>query len=175
MWDAQELAKGTFHAIQAKQAMAHWASPSRTRLAVIRRYGIAVLSVGVALGLALLVRRFEGMAVASFLMAIALTVWYAGRGAGFVAIVLSILSVDYFFTPPLYRFTAELFNFPYLVVFPFFGLVFSWFSVSRRRTEQGLRQTRKEIEVKVAGRTAELQRSEALLAGRGRLTHTGSW
>ena len=175
MWDAQELAKGTSHAIQAKQAMAHSASPSRTRLAVIRRYGIAVLSVAVALGLALLVRRFEGMAVASFLMAIALTVWHAGRGPGFLAIVLSILSVDYFFTPPLYQFTAELSNLPYLVVFTLFGLVFSWFSVSRRRTEQELRQARKELEVKVAERTAELQRSEALLAEGERLTHTGTW
>src|SRR5258708_4599988 len=148
MWDAQELAKGTFHAIQAKQAMAHWASPSRTRLAVIRRYGIAVLSVGVALGLALLVRRFEGMAVASFLMAIALTVWYAGRGPGFLAIVLSLLSVDYFFTLPLYQFRFDLSNLPYLVVFTLFGLVFSWFSATRRRAEQELRPAAKELKLK---------------------------
>jgi PAS domain S-box-containing protein len=175
MWSAQELVKGTFHAIQAKQAMAHWASPSRTRLAVIRRYGIAVLSVAVALGLALLVRRFEGMAVASFLMAIALTVWYAGRGAGFLAIALSILSVDYFFLPPINHFTMNLSDLPYLAVFTLFGLVFSWFSASRRRTEQELRQVRKELEAKVAERTAELRRSEALLAEGERLTHTGTW
>src|SRR5260221_3685574 len=117
MWDAQELAKGTSHAIQAKQAMAHSASPSRTRLAVIRRYGIAVLSVAVALGLALLVRRFEGMAVASFLMAIALTVWHAGRAPGFLAIALSILTVGYLFIPSRYPFTAELSYLPSLVVF----------------------------------------------------------
>src|SRR5258707_2747114 len=106
MWDAQELAKGTSHAIQAKQAMAHSASPSRTRLAVIRRYGIAVLSVAVALRLALLVRRFEGMAAAAFPVAIALTVWHAARGPGFLAIVPSIPSVDYLFSPTPYQFTA---------------------------------------------------------------------
>src|SRR5258708_36508280 len=109
MWDAQELAKGTSHAIQAKQAMAHSASLSRTRLAVIRRYGIAVLSVAVALGLALLVRRFEGMAVGSFLMAMPLTVWHAGRGPGFLSIWLSLLGRAYFFPPPLFQFTAGFF------------------------------------------------------------------
>src|SRR6202045_2268548 len=154
MWSAQQLVKGTSHAIQAKQAMAHWASPLRTRLAVIRRYGIAV---------------------ASFLMAIALTVWYAGRGAGFLAIVRSVLSVDYFFLPPINHFTMNLSDLPYLAVFTSFGFVFSWFSASRRRTEQELRQARKELEVKVAERTAKLLRSEALLAEGERMTHTGTW
>jgi PAS domain S-box-containing protein len=155
--------------------MANWASSSPTRLAVIRRYSIAVLSVAIALGLALLLRRFEGMAIASFLMAIVLTVWYAGPGAGLLAIVLSILSVDYFFTPPLYQFSVDLSNVPYLVVFALFGLVFSWFSVSRRRTEQQLRQVHKELEAKVAERTTALGRSEALLTEGERLAHTGTW
>jgi PAS domain S-box-containing protein len=133
------------------------------------------ISVALALGPAFLLRRFEGMAVASFLMAIALTVWYAGLGPGFLAIVLSVLSVDFFFTPPLYQFSASLSNLPYLVVFTVFGLLFSWFSVSRRRAEQQLRQAQKELEGKVAERTAALRRSEALLTEGERLTHTGTW
>ena len=155
--------------------MAHWASLFWTRLAVIRRYSIAILSVASALGLALLLRRFEGMAVASFLMAIALTVWYAGLRAGFLAIVLSILSVDYFFTPPLYQFSLDRSNLPYLSIFTLFGLVFSWFSVSRRHTERQLRQAQKELEAEVADRTAELRRSEGLLREGERLSHTGTW
>ena len=149
-------------------------SSSPTPLSVVRRYGLAVLFVAVALGLALVVRHFEGMAVTSFLMAIALTVWYAGRGPGVLAIVLSILSVDYFFIPPLNHFTLDLSDLPYLFVFALFGLVFSWFSASRRRTEQELRQVHKELEVKVAERTAELRRSEAFLAEGQRLMHTGT-
>jgi PAS domain S-box-containing protein len=149
-------------------------SSSPTPLSVVRRYGLAVLFVAVALGLAVVVRHFEGMAVTSFLMAIALTVWYAGRGPGVLAIVLSILSVDYFFIPPLNHFTLDLSDLPYLFVFALFGLVFSWFSASRRRTEQELRQVHKELEVKVAERTAELRRSEAFLAEGQRLMHTGT-
>jgi len=154
--------------------MTHWYPRSAAALPATLRYGIAVLSVAIGLGLALIVRRFEAVAVTPFLMAIALTVWYAGRGPGFLATVLSILSVDYFFTPPLYQFVMDLSNLPYLVVFTLFGLVFSWFSASRRRTEQALRQAHKELEVKVAERTAELRRSEARLAEGERLTHMGT-
>src|SRR5260370_4626970 len=125
--------------------MAHWYPRSAIALTATLRYGIAVLSVAIGLGLALIVRRFEGVAVTPFLMAIALTVWYAGRGPGFLATVLSILSVDYFFTPPLYRLVMDLSNMPYLVVFTLFGLVFSLFIPSLRRPEQTLSQAPKEL------------------------------
>jgi PAS domain S-box-containing protein len=82
--------------------------------------------------------------------------------------------VDYFFTPPLYQFRFDLSNLPYLVVFTLFGLVFSWFSSTRRRKEQELQQAGKELELKVAERTAELRRSEAFLAEGQRLMHTGT-
>jgi PAS domain S-box-containing protein len=154
--------------------MANWHPRPATALPVILRYAIAVLSVAIALALALIMRRFEGVAVTPFLMAIALTVWYAGRGPGFLTIVLSTLSVDYFFTPPLYQFRFDLSNLPYLVVFTLFGLVFSWFSSTRRRKEQELQQAGKELELKVAERTAELRRSEAFLTEGQRLMHTGT-
>ena len=154
--------------------MANWHPRPATALPVILRYAIAVLSVAIALALALIMRRFEGVAVTPFLMAIALTVWYAGRGPGFLTIVLSTLSEDYFFTPPLYQFRFDLSNLPYLIVFTLFGLVFSWFSSTRRRKEQELQQAGKELELKVAERTAELRRSEAFLAEGQRLMHTGT-
>jgi signal transduction histidine kinase/PAS domain-containing protein len=45
----------------------------------------------------------------------------------------------------------------------------------RRRAEEEVREARNELEVKVAERTAELQRSEAYLAEAQRLAHTGSF
>src|SRR5260370_16520548 len=113
--------------------MANWHPRPATALPVILRYAIAVLSVAIALALALIMRRFEGVAVTPFLMAIALTVWYAGRGPGFLTIVLSTLSVDYFFTPPLYQFRFDLSTLHYFIVFLLFGLLFPCF-ISTTRT-----------------------------------------
>jgi CheY-like chemotaxis protein len=68
------------------------------------RYGLAVVSVVMALGGALLANRhhFRGVEFPFFLFAIALTVWYAGTGPGITALVLSSLAFDYFFTEPFY-------------------------------------------------------------------------
>lgn len=131
------------------------------------RYGAAVMLVLAALTLALLLRRFE-LRESFFLMAIAVAVWYGGMGAGLVAIVLSILGLDYFFIPPIYHIEADLTHVPYFVVFTGFAFVISWFSASRRRAEAWLRQARNELENRVSERTAELRRTtvEALAAQR---------
>jgi ABC-type Fe3+ transport system permease subunit len=54
-------------------------------LPLIQRYGLAVLSVSVALGGALLLQRynFRGATDPLFLVAIAIAVWYAGPGEFF--------------------------------------------------------------------------------------------
>lgn len=57
--------------------------PSLAKIpAAIQRYGLAVLSVAIALGSALLLTRyqFRGVEFPLFLFAIALTVWYADIG-----------------------------------------------------------------------------------------------
>jgi K+-sensing histidine kinase KdpD len=68
----------------------------------ILRYGIAVLSVAIAIGLDFfLLRHFEAK-LTPFLLAVAATVWYAGTGPGVLAIVLSVLSLNYFFLRPVF-------------------------------------------------------------------------
>jgi K+-sensing histidine kinase KdpD len=71
----------------------------------ILRYGIAVLSVAIAIGLDFFVlRRFEAI-LTPFLFAVAATVWYAGTGPGVLAIALSVLSLNYFFLRPDFSFS----------------------------------------------------------------------
>src|SRR6266850_533914 len=159
-----------------RQAMAHRDASSPTPMPTILRYGIAVLSVAIAIGLDFfLLRQFEAI-LTPFLFAVAATVWYAGTGPGVLAIVLSVLSLNYFFLRPTYSFSAISYaDLVYLTFCIFCALAVGWVSAVRRRAEQELRQAREELEAKVAERTANLQRSEGYLAETQKLTHTGSW
>jgi PAS domain S-box-containing protein len=139
-------------------------------------YGIAVLSVAIAIALGFFVLRHFEAVLTPFLFAVAATVWYAGIGPGVLAIALSVLSLNYFFLRPGFSFSpissADL---VYLTFCIFCALAVGWISAVQRRAEQELRQARDELEAKVVERTANLQRSESYLAETQKLTHTGSW
>ena len=156
--------------------MAHRDPSSPTPMPTILRYGIAILSVAIANGLAFLVLRYFEAILTPFLFAVAVTVWYAGTGPGVLAIVLSVISLNYFFLRPSFSFSpissADL---VYLTFCIFCALGVGWVSAVRRHAEQELRQARDELEAKVVERTADLQRSEGYLAETQKLTHTGSW
>jgi PAS domain S-box-containing protein len=156
--------------------MANRDPSSPTSMPTILRYGIAVLSVAIAIGLDFfLLRQFEAI-LTPFLFAVAATVWYAGTGPGVLAIVLSVLSLNYFFLRPGFSFSPISYaDLVYLTFCIFCALAVGWVSAVRRQTEQELRQARDEFEAKVLERTANLQRSESYLAETQKLTHTGSW
>src|SRR5258707_1822555 len=159
-----------------RQAMAHRDRSSQTPMPTILRYGIAVLSVAIAIGFDFfLLRHFEAI-LTPFLFAVAATVWYAGTRPGVLAIVLSVLSLNYFFLRPVFSFSPISYaDLVYLTFCIFCALAVGWVSAVRRRAEQELRQAREELEAKVVERTANLQRSEGYLAETQKLTHTGSW
>ena len=155
--------------------MAHRAPSSPTPTPTILRYGIAVLSVAIAIGFGfILLRHFQAI-LTPFLFAVAATVWYAGSWPGVLAIVLSVLSINYFFLRPFSFSPIGYADLVYLTFCIFCALAVGWVSAVRRRTEQELRQAREELDAKVVERTANLQRGEAYLAQAQKLTHTGSW
>jgi len=123
----------------------------------ILRYGLAVGSVALALGLALLLERsnFRGVEFPLFLFAIAVSVWYAGLWPGVLAVVLSSLAFNYYFTEPLYTFYVARVDVPYYVVFILFASLLTWFSTIRRRVEQQLLQSQDELRKEVAERTQQ--------------------
>src|SRR5258705_8176335 len=155
--------------------MAHRDASSSKFLPTILRYGIAVLSVVVATGVVLVLRQFD-IRLTPSLLAVGVTVWYAGAGPGAVAIVLSILSLHYIVVTPLHSLSwLSRTGFIYLIFFSLFALIVGWATAARRRAEQELRQARDELDAKVLERTADLRRSETYLAEAQELSHTGSW
>jgi PAS domain S-box-containing protein len=132
--------------------------PSISKIpAAVQRYGLAVLSVATALGAALLLGHYHFIEVEFplFLFAIALTVWYAGVGPAILAVVLSSLVFNYFFTEPLYSFYVTTAELAYYVAFILFALLIIWFSTVRRRVERELLQSRDELEKEVTVRTQQ--------------------
>ncbi|MFZ3376534.1 MAG: ATP-binding protein, partial [Chthoniobacterales bacterium] len=89
-----------------------------------------------------------------FLLAVAVTAWYAGSGPGIVALILSSALFDYFFTEPLYTLEVSASDVPRFVVFVAFLLLITWFGAVRRRVERELRQSRDDLENEVTQRRA---------------------
>jgi PAS domain S-box-containing protein len=131
--------------------------PQSYTLSKLRAYGLAVSSVAVALGAALLLaaHNFRGVEFPLFLMAIALTVWYAGVGPAAVALVLSGIAFNYFFTEPFHTLYITRDDLPYYVVFLLFALLLTWFSTVRRRIERDLVESRDALQREVIIRTQQ--------------------
>src|SRR6476620_8115998 len=159
-----------------RQVMVHRDPSSPTPMPTILRYGIAVLSVAIAIALGFFVLRHFEAILTPFLFAVAATVWYAGTRPGVLATVLSVLSLNYFFLRPDFSFSPISYaDLVYLTFCIFCALAVGWVSAVQRRAAQELRQAREEFAAKVVERTANLQRSEGYLAEAQKLTHTGSW
>jgi PAS domain S-box-containing protein len=123
----------------------------------VQRYGLAVVSVALALGLAVLFERynFNDIEFPLFLFTIALTVWYVGAGPGILTVVLSSLVHNYYFTQPLHSFYVERSEIPQYIIFVVFAALVAWFSAIRRSVEKQLLQSRNELQNEVAERTQQ--------------------
>jgi len=125
--------------------MTGWKIPPPILRQVVWRYGLAVVSVAAALGVALLFGRGFDVRGALFLTAVALTAWFGGMVPGLAALLLSLLSLGYFFQPlvPYVEFAGI--RVPYRVLsltfFASLALLVCWLSASRRRGEEALRES----------------------------------
>jgi PAS domain S-box-containing protein len=125
--------------------MTGWKTPPLILRQVVWRYGLAVVSVGVALGVALLAGRGFDVRGALFLTAVALTAWFGGMVPGLAALLLSLLSLGYFFQPLVPYVELAGMRVPYRVLsltfFASMALIVCWLSASRWRAEEALRES----------------------------------
>ena len=129
-----------------------------------RKYGTAFVWVVVALGLSLALQQlFPYPFLFLFFAAVMASAWFGGTGPGIFAVILSTLAVDYYFVPPLHSLAINATESAYFASFILCALAASWVSSSKRASEAELRETRDHLEVRVADRTAELQKTIAEL------------
>ena len=112
------------------------------RLPNLQRYGLAILSVGVALGASLVLQHFQFRVPSALLLlfAVALSSWYGGPGPAVSAAILSIIGFYWYFVEPvrtIYIYRSEI---PFFIVFSAFVMLLSWFGTIRRRVEADLRE-----------------------------------
>ena len=128
--------------------------PTRAQLL---NYSVAVLCVGVALGLTFLLRAFTNTPiVALFFGAVAVSAWYGGARAGLLSTFLSTLCIGYFFTPLVEpNGEVSLVNLVRVAVFVLVTLVISSLNSelrsARRRSDKALQerqQLMQELEAK---------------------------
>jgi len=135
-------------------------------------WGLAALWVTVALVSSLWLQHFFPYPfLFLFLGAVIASAWMGGPLAGALSVVLSTLCVEYFFVPPYYSFTVSATAQSYLVAFAVCASVACWLSATKRASEAVMRQARRDLEVRVAERTAEINASNRELRERERELH----
>jgi len=172
--------------------------PGRTRawFLTIGRYAAAALFVAAAIAIALLLQEWGvDLFLFSFYAAVVGAAWI-GTGPGCLAVVLSVVAVQYFFTPPEWSFEVAPEDVPFTGTFVICAVMTLAWSWQRKRTERTLQEARDTLEEMVEQRTIELvatnaalkseiaerlaaeeelQRSETLLAQGQKLSRTASW
>jgi len=125
--------------------MTDWKIPPLIYRQAVWSYGLAVGSVGVALGIALFFGRGFDVRGALFLTTVALTAWFGGMIPGLTALLLSLFSLGYFFQPLVPYVELAGIRVPYRVVsltcFASLALIVCRLSASRRRAEEALRES----------------------------------
>ena len=155
---------------RASGRRAFWSVPERLGavLAIpknppLLRYAIAAAVVASAVATGLLLQLWDDrLTLFPFYAAVVGSAWL-GTGPGYLAVILSIVTVQYFFTPPGWGFEVMPEDVPFMAAFIVCAAMSLAWASQRRRTELALQGSRAELEAMVQQRTAELVRANDAL------------
>lgn len=126
-------------------------SPSRNRTRqlsgeLLLRYGVAVLSVAVALVITLsLWRVMEPIRFLFLFAAVMFSAWYGGFGSGLLATALAAFASAYYLMAPFYTLAVSPENILRLVMFVVIASLITYLSASRQRANKLLRQQAEDL------------------------------
>jgi signal transduction histidine kinase len=156
--------------MQATIAVEHQSLASRCNRMVVDdrpmvfRYAIPFVAVAAASFIAsLLPWRVDPSHFTLYFLAVMLSAWYGGFGAGLISTILSALALDYFFISPIYSIELDWHAYVRLGVFLVVAMITSVLTNARRRAETDLRLAQAELEDRVRERTAELAQTNTTL------------
>lgn len=130
------------------------------------RYVVAVISVGVALGIGRLLDLYLVPAPVSLLLCAILTSgWFGGIRGGLLSVVLSLLAFKYFYVAPLHSFAISADEIPRTVIFALSAVFVGWLSAAQRTTAESLRHARDQLtrtvqELETANETLKAEDAE---------------
>jgi C4-dicarboxylate-specific signal transduction histidine kinase len=141
-----------------------WTNGAPVRIRGVVRYSLAISLVTLALFISLALQNSFGNPFWFFFsVAVILSTWFGRTGPGWLAVICSTLAVMYYFTPPLHSFAVEPRHWPVFLTFVACQVGVAQLISWRKRTEEAIRQTRDELEVRVADRTKELKNANDAL------------
>ena len=126
-------------------------------------YVVAAISVGIAVIVTLNLGALMKHTATLFFCSVMFSSWYGGLWPGFLAALLSVVALDYYFIPPLYALGIGPEEAPDMIVFVATALFISWLNGDQKLAKESLRQARDELDAKVRERTAELKRANEQL------------
>src|SRR5215468_3765636 len=120
---------------------------------------VAIISVVMAVIITLNMGTIMKHTATLFFCSVMLSSWYGGLLPGFLAALLSVVALDYFFIPPLYALGISLEEAPDIIAFVATALFISWLNGDQKRAKESLRRAHDELDAKVRDRTAELEKA----------------
>jgi PAS domain S-box-containing protein len=116
------------------------------------KYIIAVVAVALGAIITWLLNSVftESSPLIIFALAVIISAWYGGFRGGFLSTILSLLTINYFFTEPTYQFTTiSISEGVQLLLFALAGMSISLLSETHKRTASELFQAHEELEKRV--------------------------